>query len=269
MKIAFSGKGGTGKTTFAAGLSLFLANRGFEVFAIDADSDLSLGIALGLAPSELESIPPVVELDDVLEKSMGSGAFYPLNPSVDWIPGKYALNVKGVNLLRMGGVKKGGSECYCRENTFLRALTSALILKPGEIIILDMGAGIEHLTRGTAQAVDLLIILTEPGLSSYRTARSCEDLARDLGIQNIRFLANKVSSEAENNFVLNNFKDNELLGIVPSSDYLNMASLGLLPAGINEIDMPAEMQRVFQSIMQIYLNMNEKYIKKKEWRLII
>lgn len=263
MKIAFSGKGGTGKTTFAAGLSLYLANRGFKVFAVDADSDLSLGIALGLAPSDLESIPPIVELDNVLEKSMGSGAFYPLNPPVDWIPEKYALNIKGVKLLRMGGIKKGGSECYCRENTFLRALTSAIILRPGEIMVLDMGAGIEHLTRGTAQAVDLLIILTEPGLSSLRTAYSCEALARDLGIQNIRFLANKVSSEAEKNFILNNFKDNELLGIVPSSDYLNLTSLGLLPDGLNMKDIPAEMQSVFQSLMQICLSINEKYKKKK------
>ncbi|HBQ64806.1 MAG TPA: carbon monoxide dehydrogenase, partial [Clostridiales bacterium] len=193
MKIAVSGKGGTGKTTIAACLASYMASRGARVLAVDADADTSLGLALGLGAEELDAIPPLVELEDLLAKAMGSGAYYPLNPDLEWIPERYSVEVGKIRFLRMGDVKKGGSECYCRENIFLQSLISFLVLSPGQDVILDMGAGIEHLARGTAQAVDLLLIVTEPGLSSLRTAVNCETLARDLGISNIQYIGNKTS----------------------------------------------------------------------------
>ena len=48
MKIAISGKGGVGKSTFAANLVREFAERGFNVYAVDADPDVSLGATLGL-----------------------------------------------------------------------------------------------------------------------------------------------------------------------------------------------------------------------------
>jgi len=64
------------------------------------------------------------------------------------------------------------------------------------VVILDMEAGIEHLARGTARAVDQLIIVVEPGRRSIETALRIRDLARDLGLQNIAVVANKVDLTA-------------------------------------------------------------------------
>lgn len=60
-----------------------------------------------------------------------------------------------------------------------------LILKKDEVIIMDMEAGIEHLGRRTAEAVDVMVIVVEPGLKSFEIAARIKKLAGDIGIKNI------------------------------------------------------------------------------------
>ena len=56
MKIAVTGKGGVGKTTFAATLARLYAEEGKNVLAADVDPDANLGLALGFSEEELEEI---------------------------------------------------------------------------------------------------------------------------------------------------------------------------------------------------------------------
>jgi CO dehydrogenase maturation factor len=227
MKIAISGKGGVGKTTMAANLAKLFRNAGYNVFAVDADPDSSLGLALGISAARLQEIQPIIEMKELMDAQSGAGALYALNPAVDHVLDDYSIQLDGIRLLRMGGVKQGGTACYCRENTFLRALVNALILDVRDIVILDMGAGIEHLTRGTARGVDLMLVVTEPGLSSLRTARIVEGLARELGIQDIRFIANKVRTEKEAAFIREHFTGEELLGIQLYDEVISDKAMGL------------------------------------------
>ena len=57
MKIAISGKGGSGKTTTAGILARMFARQGYAVLAIVGDSNPNLGIALGIPPQEVDQIP--------------------------------------------------------------------------------------------------------------------------------------------------------------------------------------------------------------------
>jgi len=226
MKIAISGKGGVGKTTMAANLAKLFRNAGFNVFAVDADPDSSLGLALGISEERLAEIKPIIQMKELMDAQTGSGALYTLNPAVDHLIDEYSLQLDGIRFLRMGGIKQGGSACYCRENTFLRALVNSLILDTKDIVILDMGAGIEHLTRGTSGGVDLMIVVTEPGRSSLQTARIVEGLARELGIKDIRFIANKVRTEREETFVREHFTKDELLGIQRYDEVISDKAMG-------------------------------------------
>ena len=226
MKIAVSGKGGVGKTTIASNLAKLFQKEGFQVYAVDADADSSLGLALGIDEAELNEIKPMIEMKELIGQLSGEGALYTLNPRVDSVIRSYSIDACGIRFLRMGGVKKGGSSCYCRENTFLKALMNALIMDTKEIVILDMGAGIEHLTRGTSANVDFMLVVTEPGKSSVQTARTVESLARELGIREIRFIANKVRSEREQEFILSNFSQEELLGILGYDETIAEKSMG-------------------------------------------
>ena len=214
MKIAVSGKGGVGKTTISSNLAKFFQKQGFQVYAVDADADSNLGLALDISEEELSEIKPMIEMKEMIESFSGDGAFYTLNPDVSSIIRGYSIDADGILFLRMGGVKKGGSACYCRENSFLKALVNSLIMDTRDIVILDMGAGIEHLTRGTSSGVDLMLVVTEPGKASVQTARTVEGLAKELGIKDIRFIANKIRSEKEKEFIESHFKPDELLGIL-------------------------------------------------------
>ncbi|HZA80774.1 MAG TPA: AAA family ATPase, partial [Actinomycetes bacterium] len=61
MKIAFVGKGGSGKTTLASLLARHLAANGLPVLAIDADINQQLGVALGLEAAEAARLPAMGE----------------------------------------------------------------------------------------------------------------------------------------------------------------------------------------------------------------
>jgi CO dehydrogenase maturation factor len=247
MKIAVSGKGGVGKTLLSATLAKIFADSGYSVVAIDADPAPGLAATLGVP--DADKITPISEMKDLVEERTGArsgeiGSYFRLNPKVDDIPEKYWREHQGVKLMVMGQLKRGGSGCYCGENVLLQALVNHLLLERNEIIILDMEAGIEHLTRATAKAVDILIIVVEPGHRSIETALKIRQLARDIGVPNIVVVGNKIKSDKEKDFIIANLPGFKFIGFIPydqaviDSDLANLAVIGSSPrvmAAVKEI----------------------------------
>ena len=236
MKIAISGKGGVGKTTFAANLARWLSQNGITVLAVDADPDASLGTVLGISDDVLADLKPIVDMKELIEERMGgSGTYYPLNPNVDDILDDYCVSLGPLRFFRMGNIKGGGTSCYCKENSFLQALVNSLILGEQDTVILDMGAGIEQLTRGTALGVDVLVIVTEPTKVSVQTVKVIQQLALELGIPRVVVIGNKVRSPRDENFLRDRFSSEQLIGIIPYSDELLEMSINTgneeLPGG--------------------------------------
>lgn len=216
MKLAISGKGGVGKTTIAAGLIKYFAGQGYQVYAVDADPDTSLGMVLGLPEERLGTLKPIVDMRQIIaERTGGEGAFFALNPKVDSLLEDFTIKNDNILFLKMGAIKPGGSTCYCRENTVLNAMINSLLLKRREMVVLDMGAGIEHLTRGTARGVDTMLIVTEPTLVSIQTARVIQKLASELGIEQIKFIGNKLRHHRDEEFILNHLPSGEVIGLIP------------------------------------------------------
>ena len=228
MKIAITGKGGVGKTTLAAGLAREFSREGKKVFAIDADPDANLAVTLGFPnPSRIK---PLIELKELIEErthaKVGSlNPYFKLNPRVDDVPEKYFAHHQGINLMVMGTVRGGGLGCTCPENAFLRALLSHLILQREEVVVLDMEAGIEHLGRGTARGVDQLIVVAEPGTRSIQTAYRIKDLAKDIGIENIVAVGNKIRTDSDRKFLITNMPDFKFLGFIPYEEKIVEADL--------------------------------------------
>jgi len=216
MKIAISGKGGTGKTTIAACLSYIYLKKGKRVILIDADPDSNLKTTLNIK----EDITPLIELKEIIEERTGAKPgeriiFFKMNPEVEDIPDRFFYKKGNLLLGIMGTVRGGGLGCMCPENAFLKAVLRNLILKRGDVVILDMEAGIEHLGRGTTEGIDYLLIITEPTEKSVETTERIEKLAREIKIKKIGIVGNKIEIEQQKAFLIEKLKDKEILGFIP------------------------------------------------------
>ncbi|HET91696.1 MAG TPA: carbon monoxide dehydrogenase [Chloroflexi bacterium] len=205
-KIAISGKGGVGKTTLSALLAHIYAEQGRRVIAIDADPAGGLAQALGFPPDLIAQVEPVAELEELIYERTGAkpgsfGGFFSLNPRVDDIPDRFSVSHRGIRFLRLGTIEAGGSGCICPESAMLKALVTHLLLYNEEMLILDMEAGVEHLGRATAKAVDAFLVVIEPGRRSLATAEQVQQLAADIGIKRVYAVGNKVRGERDWEFM--------------------------------------------------------------------
>lgn len=219
MKIAITGKGGVGKTTFSSMLARTFADEGYRVVAVDADPDANLGLALGFPTEISESITPISEMKKLVSERTGAeaqsfGKMFKMNPKVDDIPALYCKEYNNVRLLTLGTVDSGGSGCVCPEHVLLKRLCSHLILQNKDVVIMDMEAGIEHLGRGTAQGVDAFIVVVEPGERSLQTYRKVKKLGKDIGVKKVFVVGNKIRNKSDEDFVTSNLQDGELLGFI-------------------------------------------------------
>jgi len=226
MKIAVTGKGGVGKSTIAASIALILARRGQRVLALDADPDANLAAALGV-PSTVHITPISAEIALIEERTGAKvneyGRVFKLNPEVSDVAGKLAVRHDGVDLLVLGGVKKGGGGCACPENTFMKALVNDLVLYKDETLVMDMEAGIEHLGRGTAMGVDAMVIVVEPGQRALDCAKTILRMAGEIGLENFVIVGNKVTGEKDARYIAGAFPGREVSAFLPYSEGIRAA----------------------------------------------
>lgn len=219
MKIAVSGKGGAGKSTVSAQLVRCFTLNEKPVFAVDADPDANLGLVLGLDPDQLETLRPLIELQDVIEaKNAGGGTFVDLNPDVDDVLENYTLREGLLRFLKMGAVKQGGSACYCKENSFLNAVLTNMLFDRPEAVVLDMSAGIEHLTRGTARGVSIMLVVVEPTRAGVSTAKAVDRLSSDLEIEQVYFVGNKIRNPEDRDYLESELPPERFAGMIAFSE---------------------------------------------------
>jgi CO dehydrogenase maturation factor len=255
LKIAIAGKGGTGKTYIAASLArMFIHNTGRaehadqnylkhikpagqahdgniksvgQVYALDADPCGGLGAALGLSQADIDGVRPIVDMREFIEQGEDDGDLYLSAPDTDIVDGRYSMPADGVNFLRLAYVKKAGAGCYCHEFGFLQALLKSMLLAENDVLILDMPAGIEHLTRGAIKGVDILLRVSEATRACVETTKTIRTLGADLGIPHIYVAANKIRNEKEELLIRANFRRGELIGLIRMSDAVSNLATGV------------------------------------------
>jgi CO dehydrogenase maturation factor len=228
LKIAVTGKGGVGKTTLTGLLAYAFAEEGFHVLAIDADPSPCLGQALGFPPDVLERLEPIARMDELILERTGAqpgsvGGYFKLNPRVDDLPARFAVEHRGLRLLELGAVEMGGAGCICPESAVLRALVTHLLLRSDEVILLDLYAGVEHLGRATADAVDAMLIVVEPTLRSLGTAAQIKKLAEDLRLSHLYLVGSKVQNEADRQFILDHSPGLPVIGFLSADEGVRSA----------------------------------------------
>lgn len=247
MKIAVTGKGGVGKTTIAATLARLYADEGHPVLAADVDPDANLGLALGFPEEVLDSIVPISKMRKLVEERTEASAdnrFYKINPKVDDIPDTYSKVCNGVKLLVLGTVETAGSGCVCPEHVMLKRIINNMVLRRSDVVILDMEAGLEHLGRGTTEGMDMFIVVIEPGARSVQTYKNVKRLAKELGVQKVHVVANKIRNEEDEAFIKERIPAEDLLGMV----HFNPEVMAADRAGSSPYDYSAAATREIQNI---------------------
>lgn len=196
MKIAISGKGGSGKTTLAGSLARAFAQRGRQVLAVDADPNPNFAAVLGLADGDR-----IRYLSHSLVQEMiapdGTSVERLALPAEALLEQYAAPGPDGVRLLTIGTVEHAGTGCNCSFHSVVRGLFTELDSQPGWVSLTDMEAGLEHLKRGTVRRVDALLVVIEPYYRSLETGSRVQQLAKELGVPRVYAVANKVRDNAD------------------------------------------------------------------------
>jgi CO dehydrogenase maturation factor len=241
MKIAVAGKGGVGKTTLAGVMARCLAEDGYKVMTIDADPDANLASALGFPTELLKGVTPLADMTPLIEERTGAqkgtfGGVFKLNPKVDDLPEAYSVIHHGIKLLILGNAPQAEGGCFCPESVLLKALLHHILLKRDEMIIIDMEAGLEHLTRGSTKYVDAFIIVVEPGQRSIATARQIFRLAQDLGVQQVYGVGNKAASPEDRKLIEQGISDISFLGHLSfNQQVIEADKKGMSPYDLNGV----------------------------------
>ncbi len=184
--IAVSGKGGTGKTTFAAlSVAYLVRTTGKAVLAVDADSNANLDYALGTRAEK--TIGAVREYLTENIKNMPAGMSKEV--WVETLLQQALVEEKGFDLISMG--RPEGPGCYCYLNNIFRRYLD-LMTGRYDYVVMDNEAGMEHLSRRTTTGVDVMFIASDPTVRGVQTALRIRDLARELKLD-IRRMALVVS----------------------------------------------------------------------------
>ncbi|CAN5833193.1 carbon monoxide dehydrogenase accessory protein CooC [soil metagenome] len=199
MRIAIAGKGGSGKTTISGTLARVLARGGRSVVAIDADTNPNLAAILGVRPGGAQDL---VELPrDLLERRTepDGSVRSVLIPDPDDVVAEFGVDAPdGVRLLVMGRVMHSGAGCHCRGHATVRAFLDEMVRRADtRDVVVDMEAGLEHLSRGTARHVTRFVAVVEPYFRAMETARRVAELALELGVEDVVAVANKVRDEED------------------------------------------------------------------------
>lgn len=244
-RIAFVGKGGSGKTTLAALFSRFLGMQQRVVLAIDADINQHLGEALGLSAQEAADVPPlggeigriksylrgtnshIAEAEEMIKTTPpGRGSrllrVAENNPLFDY----FARSVEGVNLLVTGPFSEEdlGLKCYHSKVGAVELLLNHCADGPDDYLVVDMTAGADSFASGLFTRFDLTCIVVEPTLRALGVYRQYKAYAQGYGVR-LCVVGNKVENEEDLAF-LREHTGEDLLTWIGRSAYVRAMEKG-------------------------------------------
>ncbi|MCL2707200.1 MAG: AAA family ATPase [Dehalococcoidia bacterium] len=209
FSIAIAGKGGSGKTTTCALILRELIQRRMTpILAVDADGNANLHESMGLRPHEtIGSVIDKFNGDKInLPQGMNKGSYLRLRLS------KAIAESHGVDLISMG--HGAGSGCYCYPNSILKEFIDAL--RPNyKFIVMDNEAGMEHLSRGTTDGIDMLLIASDYSVKGIRTAARIRQMVDELklDVKESSFILTRVPDALDGRVV----EELDTLGINPAA----------------------------------------------------
>ncbi len=245
MKIAFVGKGGSGKSSVSSLFSKYLAKNNKYVFAIDADINQHFGNLLGFSEEELKNLPSLGhEIENVKKyvwgenkkiKSLshlrmttppGTGSKVVHPNKNDPLLTKYIISKDGINFATTGEFEQNdvGMICYHGKTLGTEIVLNHLADSKDEYIILDMTAGADAFSTGIFLKFDLIVLVVEPTAQSLSVYTQYKEYGKEYGI-NIKVIGNKIDEKEDEDFITRVVKD-DYVGSIPFSKEIRKLEQG-------------------------------------------
>ena len=188
MRIAFIGKGGSGKSTVAGTAARLLAREGHKVLALDVDTMPGLSFSVGLGRIADAGMP-----EELGERREGKGWVLREEISAETLVDRYALDAPdGIRFLQLGKlpgqVRPGSTTAFRHVVETFRA--------PGWSIVGDLAAGTRQSFYGWAGFATLLGIVVEPTRAALLSARRLSRLTEMMPEATVGLVVNKVRNGA-------------------------------------------------------------------------
>ena len=249
--IGVSGKGGTGKTTFAALAIQYLLDQGLKpVLAVDADSNSNLDMVLGV---ELTSTVGAVRegVTDMIQKGK-LPAGMPKQDLLEMQVEQALVETRDFDLISMGRAE--GPGCYCAINNMLRVFLDRLS-ENYRFVVIDNEAGMEHLSRRTRAGVDVMFITSDPSGRGLQTAVRIKELAGELKLEMRRvfLVVSRVRMPLEGDLERAIEETGiELAGVIPEDEEVGRLDLAGKPLTGLPPDSPARaaVREIMESVLQ-------------------
>jgi CO dehydrogenase maturation factor len=254
MKILICGKGGSGKSTVAALLAKSLQAEGYRVLVVDADeSNFGLSAQLGLnSPMELmEYIGGKNAVKNKMGKAQGDGHKAPVfnEPwNIEDIPAECLSNKGNLYLLQIGKVKHYGEGCACPMGVLSKDFLSHLTLSSKDVAIIDTEAGVEHLGRGVAESVDLILGIIDPSFESIRLSEKIVAMTKE-SQKPLRFIINKADGNIADKIIAKIGKE-KVIGAIPFSEAVQEKGLNGEALDLNLLNMATITLFVLQNMQK-------------------
>jgi CO dehydrogenase maturation factor len=177
FSIAVAGKGGSGKTSISALIIRNLIKKGSgPILAVDADPNANLGESLGVEVQETVGRM----LDRFQKDKIDIPAGMTKEAYLDFKLNSLLIESKYFDLMTMG--RGEGQDCYCYPNLILRKFIDRLGSNY-DYVVMDNEAGMEHLSRGTTQDIDEMLIVSNHSVKGVRTIARIRELIAELKLR--------------------------------------------------------------------------------------
>ncbi len=245
MKIAFVGKGGSGKTSLSSLLSRFLASEGRPVIAIDGDINQHMGRSLSGSDDLQKALPPLgIESKTIKEHLRGenpliesAGSMIKTTPpgkgsrllsvtGTNPVYDRFSRMVDGVRFMAVGPFSEEdlGVRCYHSKTGVVELLLNHMVDRSNEYIVVDMTAGADAFASGLFTRFDLTILVVEPTVKSVDVYHQYQSYAKDHGVV-IRVVGNKIESPEDEAFIRERVGDAYIAGF-PASSFVKRTDRG-------------------------------------------